>query len=251
MIKKGEIKMEKKYRLTDEIRNENGNILYRIQALKDFGYVKAGNIGGWIESEDNLSHEGDCWVNDNAMVYGKSEVRGNAKVYGNSKIYDNACVCGNTYVYENSQIYGNSFVYGNAKVCGNAKVYENTEICGEVWIYDNANVCGESRVRENANICKNAEVSGNAEISGNATISKNAIIKNKKDLICISPIGKTNKPITFYRTNEGIYVDYDYFNGSIEKFEKKANEYYKDYFKKDCLEKLNLAMQLAQLSIMC
>ncbi len=41
---------------------------YRIKALKSFGNVKKGEIGGYVESEDNLSQEGDCWISDNAIV---------------------------------------------------------------------------------------------------------------------------------------------------------------------------------------
>ena len=47
-----------KYELTDN--KKNG--LTQIRALRDFGAVKAGDLGGWIESEKNLSQGGDCWV---------------------------------------------------------------------------------------------------------------------------------------------------------------------------------------------
>lgn len=39
-----------KYELTSETSQYAGHILYRIKALKDFGSVKAGELGGWIES---------------------------------------------------------------------------------------------------------------------------------------------------------------------------------------------------------
>ena len=52
--------MEKKYRLTEETINYNLKTLYRIEALKDFGDVKRGDKGGFIESENNLSHYGNC-----------------------------------------------------------------------------------------------------------------------------------------------------------------------------------------------
>ncbi|MBB4077294.1 hypothetical protein GGR08_001625, partial [Bartonella fuyuanensis] len=31
------------------------------QALKDFDDIKAGDLGGFIEKEVNLSHDGNCW----------------------------------------------------------------------------------------------------------------------------------------------------------------------------------------------
>lgn len=61
--------MEKKYKLTDETIEVEGKALYRIEALKDFCEIKNGDKGGFIESEDNLSHEGNAWVYDNACVY--------------------------------------------------------------------------------------------------------------------------------------------------------------------------------------
>ena len=74
----------KKYELTEECKEHFGRKLYRIKALIDFGNVKAGDLGGYIESEKNLSHNDNCWVYGNARVYGNAEVFGNARVYGNA-----------------------------------------------------------------------------------------------------------------------------------------------------------------------
>ena len=62
----------KKYEFTGETLDWYNRILHRIRALKDFGNVKAGDIGGWIEKEENLAHEGDCWVYGSAKVYGSA-----------------------------------------------------------------------------------------------------------------------------------------------------------------------------------
>ena len=45
----------KKYKLTNEFITFGNRKLYRIEALKDFAYIKKGNKGGFIESEDNLN----------------------------------------------------------------------------------------------------------------------------------------------------------------------------------------------------
>ena len=47
---------------------------YRIKALKDFGDVKKGDIGGLIEAEKNLSQEGNAWVYEDARVSGNARV---------------------------------------------------------------------------------------------------------------------------------------------------------------------------------
>ena len=67
-----------KYKLTNT-KTVNGITLYQIQALKDFSNVKKGDLGGWIQSEKNLSKKGDCWVYGEAWVYGKAKVSGNAR----------------------------------------------------------------------------------------------------------------------------------------------------------------------------
>ena len=53
---------EKKYKLTDECITFDDRKLYRIEALIDFGWVKKGDKGGFIESEKNLSHFNNCWI---------------------------------------------------------------------------------------------------------------------------------------------------------------------------------------------
>ena len=82
----------KKYDFTGETLAWYGRTLSRIRALKDFGDVEAGDLGGWIEKEENLSHEGEA------------EVYGEAKVYGEAIVCDEARVC------------------GQAEVCGNAVI---------------------------------------------------------------------------------------------------------------------------------
>ena len=100
----------RKYEFTGEEKQFNGRILRRIRAVRDFGRVKAGDLGGWIEAEGNLSHDDECWVHGNAQVYGKALVYGNAHVCGNAHVH------GNVWVYGDAKVYGSSRVYGNADI---------------------------------------------------------------------------------------------------------------------------------------
>ena len=84
--------------------------LHRIRAVEEFGLVKVGDLGGWIEKEENLSHEGKAWV------YGDAEVWGNAKVYGDAKVWGNA------------EVYGDAEVWGNAKVYGDANIFSASHV---------------------------------------------------------------------------------------------------------------------------
>ena len=90
--------MDKKYELTDETIEFDGYTLHRIKASRDFGDVHAGDLGGWVESEENLSHEGTCWVYGHARVYDDAQVHGHARVFGDARVYGHALVHGHARV---------------------------------------------------------------------------------------------------------------------------------------------------------
>ena len=77
--------MTKKFEFTGETKTiqlvSRTVTLHRIRAVAEFGLIKVGDIGGWLEKEENLSQEGESWV------YGDAEVYGNARVYGNAKVF--------------------------------------------------------------------------------------------------------------------------------------------------------------------
>ena len=149
--------MEKKYKLTEESINYCNKTLYRIEALKNFGNVKKGDKGGYVEKEDNLSQEGDCWVSDNAKVFDSAVVSGNAKVYGNAK------VCGNAKVYCDAYVYGNALVYNNAVIYGKAEVFSDAVVYDKVRVFDDAYVCGKVIVCGNAQVCGDAKIKNNSD----------------------------------------------------------------------------------------
>ena len=134
----------KKYELTSETKVINGVKLHQIKALNSFGNIKEGNLGGWIESEKNLSQDGDAWVFDNAKVSGNATVSENARVYGKAFICGKATVGGNATVIENAT------VRGNATVGGYATVYGYATVGGYATISGYAVVCGNAKVRGNA-----------------------------------------------------------------------------------------------------
>ena len=126
--------MEKKYELTDETKIINGKKLYRIMALKDFDTVKKGDLGGFVQNEDNLSHEGNCWVSDEACVFDRATVDDNAKIFGNARIYHKACVFGNAKIYDNAAIIQNACIFGKAEIFGNVVVNEYAHISSNAFI---------------------------------------------------------------------------------------------------------------------
>ena len=123
--------MEKKYELTAECKIEAGVKLFRIRALKEIArfLVKIGDLGGWIEKDDNLNQSGDAWVSDNA------------RVSGDACVYDNACVYGNARVSGNAEVSGDAKVSGNAEVSGNADyiVFKNSWSSGRYFTFTRSN----------------------------------------------------------------------------------------------------------------
>lgn len=85
----------KKFELTTESIYLLGTKLFRIKALVTFGCVKKGELGGFVEKEENLDHTGSAWIFGNAKVYGNAWVYGNALVHGDEEVSGNAEVSGN------------------------------------------------------------------------------------------------------------------------------------------------------------
>ena len=173
----------KKYELTDETLSWNGHTLHRIKAVRDFGNVRTGELGGWIEKEENLSHEGDCWVYDDAKVYDNAVVKDNAKVCDSAIVCDHARVCDDVQVFERAQ------VCGNARVCDHAKIYDRAMVC------DYARVCGDARV------CDHAQVYGNAVVCGNVEICGDAVVKETKDYAVFKNTWSSGRYFTWTRSN--------------------------------------------------
>ena len=106
--------MNTKYEFTGETRIVCGRTLRRIKAIVAIGATVApGDIGGWIENENNLSVYGNAWVYGDAEVYGNASVYGNAEVYGDACMYGDALVsCDKDYMtFKNSWSSGRWFTY--------------------------------------------------------------------------------------------------------------------------------------------
>ncbi len=128
--------VQKKYELTSETMEWYEKTLHRIRALKDiprYG-IKKGQLGGWVQSEDNLAQRGDCWIGDEAMVYDNAKVFGHASASNAARVYDCA------------QVYGHAKVCEFADISGDARVFGKACVSGEAWVSENACVSGEARV---------------------------------------------------------------------------------------------------------
>jgi len=184
------IKEEKKYKLTDEKMeiHTRGQILYRIKALTSFSDVKKGELGGFVSSEHALSHSGDCWIYDKAMVCGSAMIIHNAKAYDSAQIWENAIMSDNAEAFDNvlitgkSKISDNAKIYGDSIICDNAKIRGNSEVRGSVGVlgyatvedsYISGSACigGASILAERCKVSGDVTIKGESDIRGNARIS--------------------------------------------------------------------------------
>ena len=88
--------MRKKYEfVNDDTIEVDGITLTRIRSLVDIPcVVTAGDLGGYLEDEENLSHSGQCWVGDNAWVMNNARVLNDASVSGDAEVMSDAIVSG-------------------------------------------------------------------------------------------------------------------------------------------------------------
>ena len=140
----------------------SGVDVFKIKALRTFKTIdgttiNAGDYGGFIESEENLSHEGNCWVGDEAVVYKGATVR------------DNALVCEGTTVGNECIISGNAMLYGSSLVMS---------LSGEII-----------KIKDSSNI-NNSQIISSVTISGKTSIKESYIsgLINIED----SDLGYTN-----------------------------------------------------------
>ena len=138
-----------------------GATMYRIRALRDFSDVKKGDLGGFIERHDNLSHVGNCWISDDACVYEHAHVGECSLVSGNAKMK------GSTWARASAHLYGNTHVCGQVTVAGNAQIFGDTCISGHILVSRDAQICnawihGDVWVSTNTGIV--AAITGNSKI---------------------------------------------------------------------------------------
>ncbi len=147
--------IQKKYKIT-KISHPQYPWLHRIQALKTINErVEAGELGGFVQSEQNLSQEGTCWIYDDAICCGEAVVKQDAELHdgavaagfsiitGDACMYDRAWAKGNCWI-QSGEVKDDAVVAGEAVIkkdgkgspliAGNSRVYGT--VCGKYVIKD-------------------------------------------------------------------------------------------------------------------
>ncbi len=217
--------MERKYEFTEEQKKVWDKTLHRIRAVRDFGKVRAGEIGGWIEKEENLSHYGDCWVGDESIVCENAVIRGYALIRGHAAIRGYAAIGGHAVIREDAAIGGHAEIEAHAVIGGYTVIEGNACVGGYAIVIGGAAIGGHAVIREDAAIGGHAEIEahavigGNAWIRGHAVIGEDACISKTEDYLVVGPIGSRDGYTSFYKNKDNdISVSCGCFRGTIEEF---------------------------------
>lgn len=220
--------MEKKYELTNETITIGLVTLYRIKALRSFGNVRKGDKGGFIESEDNLSHEGDSWVYNEAKVLNKAKVLNNARVCNHAivgshaEISNEAIIMGHAFINGFAKIYGYTIIKDYARVGGKVTIGGLSSIRDHAQIYGNAKLEGCS-ISGRIIVCDNVTISEGVVLEGIGVFVGNAVISSERDFIIFKNWWSSGRYFIWTRSNNMWSVGC--FYGTSEELIKKA---YKD-----------------------
>lgn len=127
--------MEKKYEFAGETKKVDGHVVHRIRAIRNFGEVKSGDLGGWIEKEDNLSHNGSCWVDHEACVYGYAIVEEDAKIVAYAVVFEHALINNYALIGDRAVVRGLTSIGGTCIVGGSSVIDSNIRIDGHAIIF--------------------------------------------------------------------------------------------------------------------
>jgi carbonic anhydrase/acetyltransferase-like protein (isoleucine patch superfamily) len=178
----------KKYKLgPKETFSQGGTFIraHRITALINIPAhdVKIGDLGGWVESRRNLSHDGDCWIGQNAVVADSCRVKDDALVTGNATLMSACKVSGNSIIKDNAFLSGLVNVTDNVAISGKTSIIapeyydapsgydisENVQISGSPKIVGHGFIKGAARITGTPNITY-VEMSGASTISGDSSV---------------------------------------------------------------------------------
>jgi len=194
----------------------DGRGVRRIKAVREFGNVKEGTIGGFVEGDDNLSHDGLCWIAGDAMALGRSRVTGDALLKDRARIYDWSMITDRCVVQDDAILKDFVFGYDDAvigeqsllaevvtvrdfarifchprysvsgktqipNVRGNVMICDYARLLGNVSARDDVVIAGRATIKDSARLLEKAYIGDDAMIEGRATVGEEAVIlKNSR-----------------------------------------------------------------------
>lgn len=150
--------------------NQNSIVtLYRIIATKSFAlekfnkHIKKYDIGGYIESIDNIDPTNPVWIDNSARVFDSAKILDGSYIRNVALIYENATVIGSE-VADHCRVHGTTVIVDNSKILNLAEIRDGAEV-------------------KNSEIKKSSKISGNAKISDSiftiaASATGNCVVQN-------------------------------------------------------------------------
>lgn len=155
----------KKYEFTGETMEFEGRTLRQIRYIRNGNRFEKGQLGGWIETEDNLSHEGYCCVMQEAKVFGHARVLEYARIREEAVVKDNAQIKGIADIFGDAIVGADTIVEGKSIIRGYSVVffyadenYGQPNIYGENLIF-NCNIEATGSIH-NCTITNSKSLSG-------------------------------------------------------------------------------------------
>ncbi|WP_325213495.1 hypothetical protein [Oscillibacter sp.] len=195
----------KKYEITN-IAHKKYPFLHRIRALRDVGdRVKAGDLGGFVEAERNLSQEDgdDAWIFDDAIA------AGNAFVDKDSRLFGKAVACGSAYISQGASMSAEARAEDSAYVRG-AGICGHARASGHSMILDSSDTGEAPLLSESCTVygtvVGDVHVMGKAVILGEERITNDSpdtlIINGQERSIVRSPSRDELKPCQSFEKQE-------------------------------------------------
>lgn len=130
-----------------EKKQPNGKVVVEEETVTMYEEIM-GEMGGWLEYEENLSQKGECWVYPDSFIMGGARVSGDAEIRGGAEIGDSAKVSGYVKLDGEFGIGGNSEVTDYVRITGKKRmaVFGNAYVFGYAFIQDEAKVYGNATV---------------------------------------------------------------------------------------------------------
>ena len=173
---------------------------YQLVALRDIPLhgVKAGDLGGFVCNDKVLSHDGSCWIGEEAMVGPHVRVIDDAYVGGTASILNNfhvtpltiadeAEIIGNPAIYlgreENSSSPEHGMFIGDqVKISGSPQICNVKEILSRVQISGEANLNGCEIIAGQTQISGKAKVGAKVSLMGKTVVAGSAVISRRVSL---------------------------------------------------------------------
>jgi carbonic anhydrase/acetyltransferase-like protein (isoleucine patch superfamily) len=159
--------------------------MFRLEALRDIPEhgVKKGDLGGFVQEAESLSHEGSCWVG------GQAQIVFNVRISGDAYIGDNAVIDGEgeycIYISDGVRIDGNAQILAWERFDSSKTEQHVYTLKGNIHISDDAMVknlklgAGNAVISEKAKVFDADEISGFSTVSGWAKVLSGAKIQGR------------------------------------------------------------------------